>query len=109
MHYTTYSIFFVEPTGFPTKVRVEAISSTSISISWKPPAVHEWNGVITSYIVIVKSLSKEATLDYEFQPDGDCWLDCVIGGLYVAYSTHTRLLHHRPAILVLVGEGGLRD
>ena len=85
---------YIEPTGPPTNVRVEAISSTAISISWEPPDVHEWNGVITSYYAVLRSLSEAVTIDYEFEADGDCWMDCTVEGIcmdlsYMYHSART--------------------
>ena len=43
------------PSGAPTNVTVEALSSTSLLITWEPPAPSQRNGVITHYRVLVTS------------------------------------------------------
>lgn len=65
------------PTGYPLEISVEAISSTSIGISWKPPPIYEWNGVITSYRAVLQT---STSTYYDFEPN-ECWTDCVIEDL----------------------------
>lgn len=50
------SFDFSEPSGLPTEVSVDAVSTTSIALSWQPPAVHDLNGVIISYEVVLRVL-----------------------------------------------------
>lgn len=37
------------PEGPPLEVKVEAISSTQLKVSWLPPEKHLWNGEILGY------------------------------------------------------------
>ena len=41
--------------GAPTNITVEALSSTSLLITWEPPPPSQHNGVITHYRVLVTS------------------------------------------------------
>ena len=43
------------PPGSPTNITVEALSSTSLLITWEPPPPSQHNGVITQYRVLVTS------------------------------------------------------
>ena len=43
------------PSGAPTNITVEALSSTSLLITWEPPPPSQRNGVITYYRVLVTS------------------------------------------------------
>ena len=47
------------PSGAPTNITVEALSSTSLLITWEPPAPSQRNGVITRYRLLVTSDSGE--------------------------------------------------
>ena len=47
------------PSGAPTNVTVESLSSTSLMITWEPPAPSLRNGVITQYRLLVTSDSRE--------------------------------------------------
>ena len=47
------------PSGAPTNITVEALSSTSLLITWEPPAPSQRNGVITQYRLLVISDSGE--------------------------------------------------
>ena len=47
------------PSGAPTNITVEAISSTSFLITWEPPPSSQHNGVITQYRLLVTSGSGE--------------------------------------------------
>ena len=73
---TDYSLDFSEPSGLPTDVSIDVVSSTSIALSWQPPVIHDLNGIITSYHVVLRA---EEAKHYEFGPD-DCLLVCVIKG-----------------------------
>ena len=48
-----------EPTGSPTNVMLEALSSTSVLIQWQPPEPLLRNGVITKYTLIVNFVKNE--------------------------------------------------
>ena len=39
-------------------VSVEVLSANSVTVSWLPPDVHSWNGIITSYTVIYELVGK---------------------------------------------------
>ena len=47
------------PSGAPTNITVEALSSTSLLITWEPPPPSQHNGVITQYRLLVTSDSGE--------------------------------------------------
>ena len=47
------------PSGAPTNITVEALSSTSFLITWEPPPPSQHNGVITQYRLLVTSDSGE--------------------------------------------------
>ena len=47
------------PSGAPTNITVESLSSTSLMITWEPPAPSQRNGVITQYRLLVTSDSGE--------------------------------------------------
>ena len=47
------------PSGAPTNITVESLSSTSLMITWEPPAPSLHNGVITRYRLLVTSDSGE--------------------------------------------------
>ena len=47
------------PSGAPTNITVESLSSTSLIITWEPPAPSQRNGVITQYRLLVTSDSGE--------------------------------------------------
>ena len=47
------------PSGAPTNITVESLSSTSLMITWEPPAPSQRNGVITRYRLLVTSDSGE--------------------------------------------------
>ena len=59
----------VEPSGPPSDVKIDAISSTSISMSWKPPAILDWNGIITTYKATL-FLSNGTSQEYYFEFNG---------------------------------------
>ena len=44
-------IFFPVPATFPNISGMIPISSTAISVSWEPPSLIDWNGIITLYEV----------------------------------------------------------
>ena len=47
------------PSGTPTNVRVVAVSSTSIRLTWDPPQPEDQNGVIQAYNIIITELVTE--------------------------------------------------
>jgi receptor-type tyrosine-protein phosphatase F len=51
-------IFYLVP-GEPTSVRVSAVNSTTIHVSWKPPAEKDRNGIIRGYHIHVHEVKDE--------------------------------------------------
>lgn len=45
--------------GKPQEVKVVAINSTSIQVTWKPPAEKEKNGIIRGYHIHVQEVKDE--------------------------------------------------
>ncbi|CAI8041621.1 Tyrosine-protein phosphatase Lar [Geodia barretti] len=45
-------------TAVVRNVTVDVLSATSVAVSWLPPYVQSWNGVITSYTIIYELLGK---------------------------------------------------
>ena len=43
------------PSGAPTNITVEALSSTSLLITWEPPTPSQRNGVITQFRILIIS------------------------------------------------------
>lgn len=50
--------------GEPQEVKVTAINSTSIHVTWKPPPEKEKNGIIRGYHVHVQEVREEVILQY---------------------------------------------
>jgi len=42
---------FLDPSGYPTNVRAEVKSSSSVLVKWGPVPVHQRNGVVVGYKV----------------------------------------------------------
>ena len=54
----SYACFLLTvPSGAPINITAEALSSTSLLITWEPPPPSQHNGVITLYRVLVTSKS----------------------------------------------------
>ena len=51
----------VAPSGSPTNVTIEVLSSTSVFIKWQPPELLLSNGVITKYTLSVHFVKNETT------------------------------------------------
>ena len=49
---------FIVCTAVVRNVTVDVLSTTSVAVSWLPPYVQSWNGVITSYTIIYELLGK---------------------------------------------------
>lgn len=45
--------------GEPTNVRVSAVNSTTIHVSWKPPSEKDRNGIIRGYHIHVHEVKDE--------------------------------------------------
>lgn len=48
--------------GEPQDVKVDAINSTSIHVTWKPPQEKEKNGIIRGYHVHVQEVREEVSV-----------------------------------------------
>lgn len=57
-------VSFPAPSGPPTNVTVDALSSSSIFITWSPPDQAEQNGIIKHYIVNVTELQYGDSIEY---------------------------------------------
>ena len=55
------------PSGYPRNLTAMAVSSTSISVTWKPLAPEDQNGIITGYVLNVISLKSRETVDVSVQ------------------------------------------
>ena len=51
------------PSGYPRNLTAMAVSSTGISLTWKPLAPEDQNGVITGYVLNVMSLKSKETVE----------------------------------------------
>ncbi|CAL4068056.1 unnamed protein product [Meganyctiphanes norvegica] len=71
-----------EPSGPPLDIRVTAESSTSLRVTWEPPARDLWNGNILGYYVGYRMHTQSA--DYNFQT-------VEVGSAYGGSSTLTGL------------------
>lgn len=58
-------MYISEPSGPPRDVRVTPESSTSLRVTWEPPARDLWNGNILGYYVGYRTHAHAA--DYNFQ------------------------------------------
>ena len=56
-------LFHLVP-GEPTSVRVSAINSTTIHVSWKPPSEKDRNGIIRGYHIHVHEVKDEVRAGY---------------------------------------------
>ena len=45
------------PSGPPTDVVATALSATTVSVSWQPPALLDQNGVVTAYQAVLVDTS----------------------------------------------------
>ena len=50
---TNHHAPYTAPSGAPTDVVATALSATTVSVSWQPPALLDQNGVITAYQVVL--------------------------------------------------------
>lgn len=55
---------YIVPSGPPREVMVQAISSTSIQVSWQPPQEEDKNGVIIGYQLTLRSSSDSRILSF---------------------------------------------
>lgn len=70
---------FPEPSGPPQEVEAEVLSSTSIVLSWQPPAIQDWNGIIDGYQAVLEDWANGERLEHEFVVE-DCGFECAIEG-----------------------------
>lgn len=56
-------LFHLVP-GEPTSVRVSAVNSTTIHVSWKPPSEKDRNGIIRGYHIHVHEVKDEVSAEY---------------------------------------------
>jgi receptor-type tyrosine-protein phosphatase F len=47
--------------GEPTSVRVSAVNSTTLHVSWKPPAEKDRNGIVRGYHIHIHEVKDEVT------------------------------------------------
>ena len=57
--------FSLVPSAAPENLTGEALSSTSIIISWKPLPIEEQNGIIIHYTIHLLEVPTNRTLTYE--------------------------------------------
>ncbi|XP_067118957.1 protein sidekick [Centruroides vittatus] len=64
------SVFVGEavPTGEPQDISMEALSSTEIKVSWKPPLETKQNGDLLGYKIFYKPLNEEGSEEMEAVP-----------------------------------------
>lgn len=62
----TTTITCVSVPGNPQDVKVTTINSTSIHVSWKPPAEKDRNGIIRGYHVHIQETKEEVKYTVEF-------------------------------------------
>ena len=62
------SLYIAVPSGSPTGVIVEALSSTSVLIKWSPPEILLRNGVITKYNLNIVFASNNTFQSYSVPP-----------------------------------------
>lgn len=58
MFFKTSCFVYVVP-GEPTSVRVSAVNSTTIHVSWKPPSEKDRNGIIRGYHIHIHEVKDE--------------------------------------------------
>lgn len=59
----------IAPSGPPTNVTAEAISTTELNISWQPPPWLEQNGIITAFKVLI--LCPDLNISYMHNTTGN--------------------------------------
>ncbi len=74
-----YCMFiFLEASAPPSNIIILNVTSTYASISWQPPSIWNWNGILTGYII---QITRQAKLMAELVYDYDkCLLQCDIFG-----------------------------
>ena len=63
LEHPCHTVITIEPNGPPLDLTAQAISSTSITISWFPPSDVEQNGIIISYSISVSRIGLNRLLE----------------------------------------------
>ena len=98
------------PTGPPLDVDATPVNSTSVTISWNPPALENQNGVITGYVINLKIVGSEGVTQYSSSSD-----NITIGSLHpfttyaytVAAQTSVGTGPHTTSSTVMTPEDGI--
>lgn len=68
--YTAHHLLlFAAPSGAPTQISTEVLSSTAVIISWQQPQILDQNGIITGYEIEVHHLSSSMGVMYNVSWD----------------------------------------
>ena len=75
-YFSIHAIINSVPSGEPTNVTIQVLSSTSILLKWEPPLFSEQNGVISGYTILVTllqdgSVQPHLTTGLSLQVEGD--------------------------------------
>lgn len=54
-----FYILLLTVPGEPTNVAISAVNSTTIHVSWKPPAEKDRNGIIRGYHIHIHEMKEE--------------------------------------------------
>ena len=71
------------PTGPPLNVDATPVNSTSVTMSWNPPAAENQNGVITGYVINLTTVGSEGISQNSSSSD-----NITIGSLH-PFTTYT--------------------
>lgn len=58
---STFYIYISIVPGEPTNVGISAVNSTTIHVSWKPPAEKDRNGIIRGYHIHIHEMKEEVS------------------------------------------------
>lgn len=78
------------PTGAPQLFKAEAVSSSSIRITWIPPPEEEQNGVIRSYHINVTTEDDGTSTTMHFETDGFTTI-FILNALHPFYVYHIEI------------------
>ena len=98
------------PTGPPLDVDATPVNSTSVTISWNPPAAENQNGVITGYMINLTRVGSEGISQYSSSSD-----NITVGSLHpfttyaytVAAQTSVGTGPHTTSSTVMTPEDGI--
>ena len=98
------------PTGPPHGVDATPVNSTSVTISWNPPAAENQNGVITGYMINLTRVGSEGISQYSSSSD-----NITVGSLHpfttyaytVAAQTSVGTGPHTTSSTVMTPEDGI--